>query len=118
MVGIINEEFSTVTTGSDTVIAENGHNENIGSVVEAKAEIESCLLEKPLSPKASTRFRQLLARPGIVVSLRVDNVINSVVDFSSLTHRLLLVFAMVSVPAVRWKPDLKSSTKGRQQLRN
>ena len=55
MVDIINKEYST------TITNENDHT---GSAVDAR---KNSLLEGPLSPKASTRFRQLLARPGIVV---------------------------------------------------
>lgn len=62
MVDIINKEYSTtITSGSATTIVENDYT---GSAVDAR---KNGLLEGPLSPKASTRFRQLLARPGIVV---------------------------------------------------
>lgn len=57
---------------SEVLTAEGSVNDQIDEAPEKVTEIidekKRALLEGPLSNKPSTRFRQLLARPGIIVS--------------------------------------------------
>lgn len=66
-------------------------------------------LEGPLSPNAATRLRQLLARPGIVVS---PNILDHQWFLLIWDSRLLLVSVMASVLAVLSKLASTASTKG------
>jgi hypothetical protein len=61
----INPSTGTVEVMPRVVESLNGteHNEKVTET------IDRSLLEGPLSMKPSTRFRQMLARPGIVVSI-------------------------------------------------
>lgn len=68
-------------------------------------------LEGPLSPNAATRLRQMLARPGIVVS---PSGLDHYLSLTSDSLRLLLVSVMASVPAVLSKLASTASTKGIQ----
>lgn len=67
-------------------------------------------LEGPLSTNASTRLRQMLARPGIVVRPLTITIAPILTRFI----RSRLVFAMASVRAARLKLVLTASIKGTQ----
>jgi len=66
-------------------------------------------LEGPLSPIASTRLRQMLARPGIVVGFIL---LDASERYLTTAHRLPLVSAMVSVLDAPLKLDLTACTRG------
>lgn len=68
MVGTVEESCPIFTSGGENEAVEAGHDHTNRTVAETMREGRNSLLEGPLSPKASTRFRQLLARPGIIVS--------------------------------------------------
>ena len=69
-------------------------------------------LEGPLSHNAATRLRQMLARPGIVVSLPSPHRGRDSSNINQTTCSALLVFATVSVPESRWRLDLIACTRG------
>ena len=75
---------------------------------DALDEKRKLLLEGPLSHKPSTRFRQMLARPGIIVSY----VFRAVLSLSQLDSRPPLGSAMGSVHVAHWKLASIVSTKG------
>ncbi len=68
-------------------------------------------LEGPLSHNAATRLRQMLARPGIVVSLPSSNRGYDRPNIHQKACSALLVFATVSVPESRWRLDLIACTE-------
>ena len=69
-------------------------------------------LEGPLSHNAATRLRQMLARPGIVVSLPSPHRGRDSPNINQTTCSALLVFATVSVPESHWRLDLIACTRG------
>ena len=87
----------------------NGHNVYYNPRLDPKN-----FLEGPLSTNAATRLRQMLARPGIVVSL-ID-LENSTLFISSSNSRLPLVSVMASVHAALSRLASLACTRGASVL--